>query len=130
MATTARTGGYPDLSRPVGLPPRGTRLCALDEIADPGARGFVFGSGNERFELFVVRSDGAVRAFVNACPHQGTPLETFPHRFLTRDSSEILCTTHGARFRIADGHCLAGPCRGQALTPVHVRVSEGEIRIA
>lgn len=130
MAASARTGGNPDLNRPAGAPLRGTRLCALDEIAEPGARGFVFGSGSDRLELFVVRSDGAVRAFVNACPHQGTPLETFPDRFLTRDSSEILCTTHGARFRIADGHCLAGPCRGQALTPVQVHVVDGEIRIA
>ena len=37
----------------------------------------------------------------------------------------ILCATHGALFRIEDGHCLSGPCVGESLTPLPVSI-EGE----
>lgn len=114
----------------MNLPAAGTVLCAVDDIADPGAKGFVFGSGTSRWEMFAVRSGGTVRAYENACPHQGTPLETWPDQFLTPDHNEILCTTHGARFRIADGACVAGPCRGQTLRPVDIEIVDGEVRLA
>ncbi len=115
-----------DPARPAG----GTRLCRLDELPDPGARGFVFGHGTKRTELFVIRRGDRVYGYVNACPHQGTPLETFPDRFLTRDGRQILCTTHGARFRLTDGRCVHGPCKGKALTPLSLVVHRGEIVLA
>jgi nitrite reductase/ring-hydroxylating ferredoxin subunit len=108
----------------VSRPAPGTPLCHLDDIADPGAKGFVFGGGAERWEMFVVRRGALVRAYENACPHQGTPLEMFADRFLTADRSLILCTTHGARFRIEDGHCVAGPCKGDHLRPVALRIDD------
>jgi len=40
------------------------------------------------------------------------------------------CSTHGARFRIADGYCVAGPCRGERLSAVAVRVEDGVVRLA
>ncbi|MCP4326879.1 MAG: Rieske (2Fe-2S) protein [Alphaproteobacteria bacterium] len=98
----------------------GTPLCHIDDIPDPGGRGFTFGAGTERWEVFVIRRGGEVHAYENTCPHTGTPLETLPDRFLTADQSLILCSTHGARFRIDDGYCVAGPCEGRRLTPVAV----------
>jgi nitrite reductase/ring-hydroxylating ferredoxin subunit len=38
-----------------------------------------------------------------------------------------LCTTHGALFRVEDGHCLSGPCEGKRLTAIAIRVEGGEI---
>ena len=111
-------------------PPAGTVLCRLDDIDDPGAKGFEFGAGVERWEVFVVRRGDRVFAYENACPHQGTPLETWPDKFLTRDQSEILCTTHGAQFRIEDGYCTRGPCKGKALVSVAVAVSDGSVLLA
>lgn len=98
-------------------------LCRLDEIEDGGARGFSLSDCAR--EIFVVRRDDAVYGYVNSCPHIGTPLEFLPDRFLTADRREILCSTHGARFEIATGRCISGPCRGQRLHPVPVRVAEG-----
>ena len=92
-------------------------LCRLDEIADPGARGFDLETGHGPLSLIVVRLGQAVHGYVNRCPHQGTPLETFPDRFLSRDGTELICTTHGARFRAVDGLCTRGPCKGQKLRP-------------
>lgn len=104
-------------------------LCRIDDIADPGAKGFEFGHGAHRFELVAVRKGGQIRVYINACPHQGTPLETFPDRFLTRDGSRLLCSTHGAEFRLEDGRCLKGPCQGQTLKPVSSSIEDGVLLI-
>lgn len=111
-------------------PPPGTLLCRLDDIPDPGAKGFTFGAGTERFELFLVRRGKTVLAFKNACPHQGATLETFADQFLTRDKTLIVCSLHGARFRIADGLCIEGPCVGKSLAPLPIARADGEILIA
>jgi nitrite reductase/ring-hydroxylating ferredoxin subunit len=98
------------------------RLCGLDEIADGEARGFDFGRGAEPREVFLVRDGGRVHGYVNSCPHLGTPLEFNPDGFLTADGSAILCSTHGALFRIEDGYCFAGPCAGSSLTALSLVV--------
>ena len=104
-------------------------LCRLDDIADPGAKGFVFGDGAAREEIFVVRQGGAVYGYVNSCPHQGTPLEFLDDRFLTADKTLILCSTHGARFAIATGDCVAGPCAGRSLRRVRVEIENGAVAL-
>jgi nitrite reductase/ring-hydroxylating ferredoxin subunit len=95
----------------------GPVLCRLDDIPDGEAKGFVLDDGRE---IFVVRAGGRVYGYVNSCPHQGTPLDWTPDRFISEDSGLILCATHGAQFEIADGHCVAGPCAGDRLKPVAV----------
>ena len=90
-------------------------LCRLAEIPDPGSRGFDFRDGDALHSVFVVRAGDTVRAYENACPHTQGPLDWVPDQFLTREKDMILCATHGALFRIADGHCLSGPCEGDSL---------------
>ena len=68
-----------------------------------------------------------VFVYVNSCPHIGTPLEWTPDRFLSADGSRIVCATHGAEFRIADGECLRGPCFGDRLEPVMIQIKDGTI---
>ena len=97
-------------------------LCRLDEIPEPGAKGVSIGAGDGRRDLFLVRAQGEVHGFVNSCPHVGTPLDFLPDRFLTRDATEILCSTHGARFEIASGRCVAGPCRGRCLQKLRISI--------
>lgn len=105
-------------------------LCRLDDLADRSGKGFGFGAGGERFEMFVVRRGDRVFGYVNVCPHARTPLDWTPDRFLTRDRENLLCATHGARFRIEDGFCVAGPCPGASLTPVPVAVEDGNVVVA
>lgn len=97
------------------------RLCRLADLEATGAAG-VTADGRE---IVCVRTDSGVAAYVNVCPHQGTPLETFPGRFLNADRTLLICSTHGARFRVEDGVCISGPCTGARLTPVPVRL-DGE----
>ena len=105
-------------------------LCRLDDIASPGSKGFSLGSGAAAREIFVVRNERGVFAYQNVCPHTWGPLDWVPDQFLSHDKARILCATHGAVFRIEDGHCLYGPCAGKNLTPVAIQVVDGSIFLA
>ncbi|CAN7147627.1 Rieske 2Fe-2S domain-containing protein [Phenylobacterium sp. LjRoot219] len=98
-------------------PVAGVRLCALDELADPGARGFRFRQDGALFAGFVVRRGALLAGYVDSCPHAGWPLGALDERYLTRTGEHILCAGHGALFALADGACLAGPCAGDRLLP-------------
>lgn len=111
-------------------PPAGTRLCALVELRDPGARGFMFRAGDALFLGFVTRSGDAVTGWVDRCPHAGMPLAIIQDRYLTREGDLILCASHGALFRPHDGACIGGPCAGQALTPWPVRTVGDQVMTA
>jgi nitrite reductase/ring-hydroxylating ferredoxin subunit len=117
-------GDYPLVVNPARPLPE-TRLCRLDEIAEPGARGFSFRLGDALFAGFVVRHGVDVRGYEDHCPHAGMPLALFRNRYLTREGDLILCASHGALFRPLDGVCVGGPCAGRALTSWPVRI-EGE----
>ena len=101
-----------------------TVLCRLDEIADPGGKGFTLGAGAGRIDLFVVRRGQAVHGYLNICPHAGTPLDWQPDVFLDPSKTLIQCASHGALFGIEDGLCVAGPCKGRRLSPIAVRIVE------
>ena len=105
----------------------GRRLCRVEDIPDGTARDFGFGSGTDREDIFVYRSGATLLGFRNECPHQGTPLNFLPGRFVDRTGTRFLCTTHGAQFQIAGGFCVTGPCEGKSLKPIRLRIEGGEI---
>jgi nitrite reductase/ring-hydroxylating ferredoxin subunit len=108
------------------------RVCALEDLPDAGER-----EGRE-FELrpdgystvFLVRRGQEVFGYLNRCPHRGTPLNWSPDQFLDAARRHIVCATHGALFRVEDGHCLAGPCAGDALDPVTIELRDGDVYLA
>ena len=101
---------------------------ALDGIAEPGSRGCAV-AGVDGVAFFVVRKAGAVYAYRNRCPHTGAPLEWLPDEFLDLDKSFIECAMHGALFRVDDGVCLRGPCAGDSLLALDVRIEDGRVRV-
>lgn len=105
-----------------------TALCRLDEIPDGTARGFrvTDARGRER-RLLVVRRGETVQAYVNSCPHRGTPLDLRPDDFFDAEGRHLVCATHGAVFRPEDGLCVAGPCAGEGLEPVPAGVRDGRV---
>ena len=111
-------------------PAPGTALCPLADLADPGAKGFIFRAGDQLFLGFLVRKAGAVHGYIDRCPHAGMPLAGFGDHYLTREGDLILCASHGALFRMNDGVCTSGPCAGLALRPWPVRVEDGLILAA
>jgi naringenin degradation protein FdeD len=111
-------------------------LCRLEDIEDGEGKGFSLrdNAADENStvcDIFVVREGGRVFAYANICPHQGTPLDWTPDRFISADSGLILCATHGAQFTVADGTCVSGPCIGARLRPVPVTIDpHGRIALA
>ena len=104
-----------------------TVICRLDELDDPGSRGMTVTHGGQPHDVFVVRQGGQVFGYRNSCPHTGGPLDWVPDRFLNLDKDYIQCATHDALFRLHDGACVAGPCKGDSLAAVPVIIEAGEV---
>lgn len=106
-------------------------LCRLDELADGHSRGFdPTGEGHD--SMFIVRRGDALHAWRNACPHiDGAPMPWRKDAYLSGDRQQIVCYAHGARFEIESGLCVRGPCLGQRLEAVALRVDdEGHVYLA
>jgi len=112
------------------VPAVGTIICTLDELDNPGARGFTFGSGSSAFNFFIVRKGDNVFAYVNECPHAFLPLNRITTKFLTLNEEKILCAAHAASFQIENGLCTGGPCAGKALLSVPLSHTNGALSIA
>jgi nitrite reductase/ring-hydroxylating ferredoxin subunit len=106
-------------------PDKGLPLCRLDDIADPGSKGFEL----EDRSIFVIRRGAHIAGYVNSCPHTGGPLDWIEDQFLDLTRQHIVCATHGAVFRIGDGHCIAGPCAGDRLMPVRIGLIGGVLHL-
>lgn len=102
-------------------------ICRLEDLPDPGSIRVRMPGDESGHGLCLVRRGDEVFAYWNRCPHTGGPMDWVEGRFLSADEELIQCSTHGALFRIHDGHCLAGPCAGQALVPVSAVVCDGDI---
>ncbi|HEX2668387.1 MAG TPA: Rieske 2Fe-2S domain-containing protein [Gammaproteobacteria bacterium] len=109
--------------------PRPSRhvVCRLEDIPDPGARGFSFPGAAIPDEWFLVRHGAAVHAYRNLCPHAGRFLNWKEDAFLTKDRTLIMCAGHGALFDPTDGHCVAGAALGQTLERLPAAVEDGEV---
>ena len=105
-------------------------LCALSDLADPGAKGFVFRSGDALFLSFVIRRGDQVYGYIDHCPHAGWPLAGQPDRYLTKTGDRVICSAHGALFEPDTGVCTSGPCAGQALSPWPVKIDGQAIIVA
>jgi nitrite reductase/ring-hydroxylating ferredoxin subunit len=105
----------------------GDVLCAVDEIIDGDAKEFSYRSGDDLHDIFIQRQGGSVFAYVNICPHAGTPLNMDGAKFMEKTGRYLMCHTHGALFQLEDGLCVAGPCNGARLRPVDVAVEGGNV---
>jgi nitrite reductase/ring-hydroxylating ferredoxin subunit len=50
--------------------------------------------------------------------------------FLDAAGEHFVCATHGALFRIGDGHCVSGPCQGDALQRLAAVREDADVLIA
>ena len=103
-------------------------ICASEALAE-GGRGvrFALRAPDGAQNGFAIRSCGAVRAYVNRCPHLGTQLDWQPGEFFDVAGLYLVCSTHGAMFEPGTGYCVAGPCRGASLERVEVRECDGRV---
>ena len=102
-------------------------LCNITEIDDPGSRAFELRFNNEPLDVFVVHSNGSLRAYVNSCPHTGANLDWQEDQFLDLDKALIQCSTHDALFEIESGLCIAGPCVDKSLQALELSQEDGKL---
>ena len=101
-----------------------TRLCHIDELADPGTKGFELHPTDPIQQVFLVKKKGQVYGYRNSCPHRGINLEWQPDDFLSLDQTLIQCAVHGANFDIESGECVSGPCVGESLAPIELVIDD------
>ncbi|NKB34119.1 MAG: Rieske 2Fe-2S domain-containing protein [Pseudomonadales bacterium] len=100
-------------------------LIAVEDIEEGTSKGIDI----DNFYLFAVKKDDEIHLYWNRCPHLGTPLEWQEDKFLDADGALIQCSTHGALFKIEDGHCLVGPCKGKNLQKVPFVIDNGMVMV-
>lgn len=98
-------------------------VCEAAELPDEQARGVEVDGQS----VVLVKRDGQVHAYLNWCPHLGIELNFMPDQFLDSDGEFLMCANHGALFEIDSGHCLSGPCSGDALMKIEVAVIDGQV---
>lgn len=105
---------------------RGPALCRIEDIPDGGVLG-LDPPDPVGEPLILMRSGNEVRAWLNTCPHTGRRMDYAPGLFLLKDA-RLTCAVHGATFALAqNGLCIGGPCRGESLAPVALRLENGEV---
>ena len=82
-------------------------------------------------EGFAIRiPSGAVRAWVNLCPHRGQAVDLGDGQLYARGPGRaglLECQAHGAYFDPDSGLCLEGACPGRSLTPVAIEERDGAV---
>jgi nitrite reductase/ring-hydroxylating ferredoxin subunit len=108
----------------------GARVIArVDELQPGTVKKFWLICQKYRVDAFVVNDHGRFYAYVNRCRHMTTPLDFIRDRFLSEDGRHLMCYTHGALYEPATGLCIAGPCKGESLYRLPVRVDQGEVLV-
>ncbi len=104
-----------------------TLLCLITDLDQTSAKSVTIEHDGRSVDIAVVRNKHGIYAYLDVCPHAGTPLEWQADRFFDESGTHIMCATHGAQFNVHDGMCISGPCVGDSLTRLPLRVTDGKI---
>jgi len=108
----------------------GARVVARVEELQPGAvKKFWLICQKYRLDGFLVNHGGHYYAYVNRCRHMPTPLDFVRDEFVSEDGRFLRCYTHGALYEFATGLCVDGPCKGESLYRLPVRIDGGEVLV-
>jgi len=102
-------------------------LCLTTDLDNTRAKSLTIEINGQQVDIFLARNKRGIYAYLDVCPHAGTPLEWQADRFFEETGTYLMCATHGAHFQVHDGRCVAGPCLGDALTPLPIRVKDEKI---
>lgn len=102
-------------------------LCHLQDLEATGAKSVELQLGQRRLLVAVVKTGDGVVAYLDRCPHAGTPLEWQEDRFFDASGQYLQCATHGALFQPHDGKCIDGPCFGDSLTALPITCIDQQV---
>ena len=106
------------------MPAEPITLCPLDQCPSGEIHAIDAWIDGEVQSLLIWRDGTTLQAFLNICPHAGRRLDYAPGKFLLQ-GQRLICAAHGAAFRLSDGSCVSGPCRGQNLQAIAIRLIDG-----
>ena len=69
-------------------------------------------------------------AYRNRCPHWGVDLDVGMGDFYDARRDRIFCRSHGALFVVDTGECDRGPCVGERLEALEVRVDGDDLLVS
>ena len=108
----------------------GARVIArVSELAPGSVKKFWLICQKYRLDGFLINDRGSFHAYVNRCRHMPTPLDFVRDEFLSDDGRFLRCYTHGALYEFASGRCIEGPCKGESLYRLPVRVDNDEVLV-
>jgi nitrite reductase/ring-hydroxylating ferredoxin subunit len=84
-------------------------------------------TGRPREAIVVLDQYGAVRAYLNVCQHIPIPLDGGSREFFDASGDHLRCGTHGALYRREDGFCFVGPCAGESLLALPIRIDDAGV---
>jgi nitrite reductase/ring-hydroxylating ferredoxin subunit len=102
-----------------------TRVVLSEAQREEVARGRFVRVGQGPDGVLVGRVQGGWRAYANVCRHRALPLDLGVRSPMSDDGRYLLCSQHGALYRLEDGRCVVGPCSGESLTRIDV-LEEGD----
>lgn len=107
----------------------GRVIAKVNELAPGSVKKFWLICQKYRLDGFLINDQGSFHAYVNRCRHMPTPLDFVRDEFLSDDGRFLRCYTHGALYEFATGLCIEGPCKGESLYRLPVRVDRGEVLV-
>jgi nitrite reductase/ring-hydroxylating ferredoxin subunit len=120
-----------DRQRMAGESRDGGRVIAkVDDLTPGSVKKFWLICQKYRLDAFLINDRGSFHAYVNRCRHMPTPLDFVRDEFISEDGRFLRCYTHGALYEFATGLCVDGPCKGESLYRLPVRVDRGEVLVA
>lgn len=105
-------------------------ICPSGALVEGGAGvRFRVRLGERPITAFVVRYAGTPHAYLNVCAHRWVELDWEHGKFWDLTGRWLICSSHGALYDPVNGKCVAGPCRGAALTAVPVVENDGQVSL-
>jgi nitrite reductase/ring-hydroxylating ferredoxin subunit len=104
-------------------------LCRRDDLPEGGSLAVtaMVAEGAPAETVLLARREGEVHAWLDRCPHTGLSLRWDPRPFVTGNGRFLECASHRALFRVEDGVCVRGPCKGEGLTARPVESRDGAV---
>lgn len=107
--------------------PRAVVVCHVDDIEEGASKGFLENEAGQDL-FFIVKIAGRLYGWRNACPHiNGAPMAWRKDAYMNVKKTHVTCHAHGALFEPTTGLCIQGPCLGQALEEVVVRINSAGV---
>ena len=100
-------------------------LCLVGELEEKSAKSYQF----DDISYFVIKNEGQIYAYLNACPHRKIELEWQENDFFDSSKDYLQCATHGALFLPHNGYCITGPCIQKSLTSIELKLIDDRIHI-